>query len=120
MPADAIYRDPALSRAFRDGLVRALGRAPSPALLRRWASGYRQYVWLVSSIAGKSLMSERDKQRVRPEVYEGAFGSFPAAYAEAVDCSRRALDRTIDFVEDPRTEPAFDAAVPAGPIDDLV
>jgi hypothetical protein len=120
VPAHAIHRDPALSAAFRAGLEHALGRAPAPALLRRWAAGYSQYVWLVSSVAGKTLMSERTKREVRPEVYEGSWGTFPDAYAEAVERSRIALDRALDWVADPRTEPAFDAAMPSGPIDDLI
>jgi len=117
--AHTVHRDPVLRDAFMAALTAAIGHAPSARLLGRWASGYTQYVWLVSSPAGKVLMSESQKREVREEVYEGAWGTFRAAYAEAVACSRRALDATLDLFQDPASEAAFAVALPSGSIDDL-
>jgi hypothetical protein len=119
VPAHAVHRDPALRAAFCAGLSAALSRAPSPALLRRWASGYTQYVWLISSPAGKTLVPERVKHEVREEVFSGTWGSFDAAYALAVERSRDAMDRAFDFAQDAELELAFDAVAPAGAIDDM-
>jgi hypothetical protein len=119
VPAHEVHRDPALRAAFCAGLSAAISRTPTPALLRRWASGYSQYVWLLSSPAGKTLVPERVKHEVREEVFSGAWGTFEAAYALAVECSREALDRAFDFALDPAHEGAFDAVAPAGAIDDM-
>jgi hypothetical protein len=119
VPAHAVHRDLALRDAFCAGLRAALDRAPAPALLRRWASGYTQYVWLVSSPAGKTLVSERVKLEVREEVFSGSWGSFDAAYAVAVESSRNVLDRALELAQDATAEAAFDAVAPAGAIDNL-
>lgn len=120
VPAHAIHREHALCGAYRAGLAASIGRAPEPRLLRRWARGYTQYVWLVSSYAGKTIVPERTKREVRDEVYKGSWGTFREAYARAVERSREAMDRALAFAEDAGSEAAFDAAVPAGPIDELV
>jgi Zinc dependent phospholipase C len=117
--ARAIHQDPLLRAAFCEGLQAALGRVPSQALLVDWARGYTQYVWLVSSIAGKTLAPEREKRALHDEVYVGSWGSFQGAYAEAVASSRLALDSAHAFATDAGSEAAFDAALPAGAIDDM-
>jgi hypothetical protein len=120
VPAHAVHRDPVLRAAFCAGLAVALERSPTPALLRRWASGYVQYVWLISSPAGKTLVPERVKHEVREEVFSGAWGSFDQAYALAVERSRAALDGAFDLALDAAHEHAFDAVAPAGAIDDML
>jgi Zinc dependent phospholipase C len=119
VPAHALHRDAALRTAFSAGIATALERTPSPSLLRRWASGYVQYVWLVSSPAGKTLMPERVKHEVREEVFSGAWGSFDQAYAHAVERSRATIDAAFDFALDAAHETAFDALAPPGAIDDM-
>jgi hypothetical protein len=119
VPAHAVHQDAALRDAFCAGLRDAIGRAPAPALLRRWAGGYTQYVWLVSSPAGKTLVPERVKREVREEVFSGAWGSFEAAYALAVESSREAMERALDLAQDSTREAAFEAATPVGAIDDM-
>jgi hypothetical protein len=117
--AAAIHEDPLLRAAFCEGLEAAIGRAPSQALLVDWARGYRQYVWLVSSIAGKTLAPARAKRAFHDEVYVGSWGTFQAAYGAAVESSRRALDVALAFTHEASVEQAFDAELPAGAIDDL-
>lgn len=117
--AHEIHRDPALCAAFSMGLQAALGKTPSRALLSDWARGYTQYVWLVSSIAGKTLAPEREKRSMRDEVYLGSWGSFESAYAEAVARSRDALAVALAFAQDASAEAALDATLPAGAIDDM-
>jgi hypothetical protein len=120
VPAHSVHHDPALRAAFRTGLATALKRTPSTALLRRWANGYVQYVWLLSSPAGKTLVPERVKQEVREEVFSGAWGSFDQAYALAVERSRAAIDGAFDFAQDAAHEATFDAVAPPGAIDDML
>jgi hypothetical protein len=117
--ARTIHEDASLRAAFCEGLEAAVGHVPSQALLVDWARGYSQYVWLVSSIAGKTLAPERAKRAFHDEVYVGSWGTFQAAYGEAVESSRRALDVALAFVGDAALEQAFDAELPAGAIDDL-
>jgi hypothetical protein len=121
VPARLIHEDAALRAAFCAGLEVALGHAPSQALLVDWARGYSQYVWLVSSIAGKTLAPERAKRSIHDEVYAGSWGTFQAAYAEAVASSRRALDCGLAFAlsGDQSAEQALDAELPPGAIDDM-
>ncbi len=119
VPAQLIHEDPALRAAFCAGIEAALGRVPGDALLIDWARGYRQYVWLVSSLAGKTLAPAAEKRAMHPQVYAGAWGTFPAAYDEAVASSRRALDCAFSFARDGRGESELDAALPPGAIDDM-
>jgi hypothetical protein len=119
VPAQLIHRDPALSAAFCAGLEAAVGRVPSRALLEDWARGYGQYVWLVSSVAGKTLAPERAKRAFHDEVYVGSWGTFQAAYADAVVSSRRAIDCALAFSRDAASEQAFDRELPEGAIDDM-
>jgi hypothetical protein len=119
VPAQAIHQDPALRAAFCEGLSQAIGRVPTDELLVDWARGYGQYVWLVSSLAGKTLAPERQKRALHDEVYVGSWGTFQAAYADAVASSRRALDHAFALAHDPAAEAAFDGELPAGAIDDL-
>jgi hypothetical protein len=119
VPAQLIHQDPALRAALCAGLEAALGRVPSEALLVDWARGYRQYVWLVSSLAGKTLAPEPQKRAMHAQVYAGDWGTFGAAYEEAVVSSRRALDCALVFARDGSAEGALDAALPEGAIDDM-
>jgi hypothetical protein len=64
-------------------------------------------------------MSERTKREVREEVYDGSWGTFRAAYGQAVERSRQALDCTLALFHDAANEGAFAAALPGGSIDDL-
>ena len=115
--ADAIHRDPVLREAFAGAMGRAIGRTPTKRLLKRWASGYRQYVWLVSSPLGKTIVPESMKREVRDEVYAGAWGTFVTAYGEAVGASREALDAALALAESLDARQRFDAVLPEGPID---
>jgi len=115
--AHAIHREPHLARALCAGLQRALGHAPQRAELRDWASGYRQYVVLVSSPLGKLLAPEADKRSMRDEVYIGPWGSFPERYELAVEIARAALDATLAWAEDTDRGDVFAQVMPEGPID---
>ena len=115
--AHAIHRDAALRAAFIEAMGAAIGRAPSPRLLKRWARGYRQYVWLVSSPVGKTIVPEAIKREVRDEVYGGSWGTFVAAYGEAVGASREALDAALALAESSEAAARFDRILPEGPID---
>jgi hypothetical protein len=119
VPGQLIHEDAALRAAFSEALRAAVGRAPSHALLVDWARGYRQYVWLVSSVAGKTLAPEREKRALHEEVYAGPWGTFQAAYADAVADSLRAIECAFAFARGTGSEQALDAALPAGAIDDL-
>lgn len=113
----ALHRDTDLREGYLAALHGAFGKAPERALVQRWAGGYTQYTWLVSSVFGKTLVPDRVKHEVRGEVYEGSDIQFTSAYSEAVAFSRRALDAALSLAEDPRYEASFDELLPDGPID---
>ncbi|MFM2418106.1 MAG: hypothetical protein RL385_2829 [Pseudomonadota bacterium] len=119
VPTAAAYRDDAIFEALCDGLTRAVGEAPSRPLLARWARGYAQHAWFIATPAGKLLVPESMKPRVREELFEGPWGTFQAIYDASVDASEAAMDAALAFVERD-DEAALLAAVPQGPIDDLV
>jgi hypothetical protein len=114
LTGDAVLRDAYLA-ALRD----ALGKAPDAALLARWARGYGQYCWLVSTPAGKILMPERVKHEVREEVYRGAWGSFHTVYDDAVRASATAMEAAHRFAQS-GDDTAFLRDVPQAAIDDLL
>lgn len=114
----ALHRSAELRTAYLSALHETLGAAPRPSLLARWAAGYAQYTWLVSSPFGKTLVPEAVKREVRAEVFEGPDVSFATSYAEAVRCSEQALLAALQFCEvGESAESAFDAQLPEGPID---
>ncbi|MDB4973109.1 MAG: hypothetical protein JWN48_1450 [Myxococcaceae bacterium] len=116
--AHAIHRDPVLARAYTAALRAATGLAADAPLLRGWARGYRQFVWLVSSPVGRRLVPESVKEVVRSEVYEASpYGDFVAAYAEVVGRSREAIDAALAYAESPETSHDFARVLPEGPID---
>jgi hypothetical protein len=120
--AHAVHRDPALFGALNAAFADAVGRAPEAANLERWARGYTQYVWLVSSPVGKRIVPNDVKPRVHAELYRGPFGAFVDAYGIAVRASREALDAALAWAEAPperadAARAAFSQVLPEGPID---
>lgn len=115
--ARAIHRDVHIASALSSGLQRALSKTPSAAELRDWASGYRQYVALVSSPLGKLLAPEAAKRDMHGQVYVGTWGDFPARYELAVEQSRLVLDATMCWAEDVELGEEFARVMPEGPID---
>jgi hypothetical protein len=115
--AHAIHREAHLSRALCAGFGRALGRTPALSELRDWASGYRQYVALVSSPLGKTLAPEPAKRAMHDEIYVGAWGSFPERYERAVEAARSVLDATLRWAENANDGEEFVRVMPEGPID---
>jgi hypothetical protein len=113
----AVHREAHLGLALCDGFQRALGRRPGNTDLNDWARGYRQYVFLVSSPLGKTLAPEAAKRAMYPEIYEGAWGTFPERYSGAVDASRLALDAALRWAENINDGEAFAQILPEGPID---
>lgn len=112
---DTATRFPPVADAWRAGITTAIDQTPSDRERARWGRGYRQYVALLSSPLGKTLMPERVKEEVRGEVYDGA--SFRACFDRAVASSRQYMDAALDFAES-ADDTAFDAVVPEGSIDD--
>jgi hypothetical protein len=108
-----------LGREVLGAVHDALERAPSARLLGRWLAGYRQYVWLISGPAGKTILPPAAKEAVREEAYEAC--RFEAQYDDAVARSARYLGAAFAFAEAPREaglEAALDAVAPEGPIDE--
>jgi hypothetical protein len=113
-----LHRADDLRTAYLAALTEAVGEAPVRSLLKRWAGGYAQYTWLVSTALGKTLVPEHVKREVRAEVFEGPDVSFAASYAVAVQCSKQSLAAALQFCEAGESgESAFDALLPEGPID---
>jgi|GEM_PF-3872423 len=115
--AHAVHREPHLAQAFFAGLERALGKAPTRREVRGWAKGYGQYVSLVASPLGKLLAPEANKRSMREEVYEGAWGSFPQRYEDAVIGSTQAMEAALSWADDAAQSARFLRALPEGPID---
>jgi hypothetical protein len=115
--ADAVHRDADLRVAYAAALTACCGESASGELLRQWARGYQQYVWLVSSPVGKRIVPDAKKREVRGELYRGAFGSFVDAYAEAVGRSRDAIDATLVAFAAVDSAASLVRALPEGPID---
>lgn len=115
--AAAIHRDADLRRAYTTALLRTCGQEPSAELLRKWARGYAQYVWLVSSPVGKRIVPDAAKEQVRGELYRGAFGDFVDAYGDAVAKSRDAIDATLLAFSAEDGVAVLARALPVGPID---
>jgi hypothetical protein len=115
--AAAIHRDADLRAAYTAALGRTCGKDPSGELLRRWARGYSQYVWLVSSPVGKRIVPDATKDEVRGELYRGPFGDFVDAYGDAVIKSREAIDATLLAFSAPDGMAMLTRALPDGPID---
>lgn len=115
--ARAIHRDADLRAAFTSALLCTCGEEPSAELLRRWARGYEQYVWLVSSPVGKRIVPDAAKAEVKGELYRGAFGDFVDAYGDAVGRSRDAIDATLRAFTAPDGAARLAELLPAGPID---
>jgi hypothetical protein len=115
--AAAVHRDADLRAAYTTALCRTCGEEPSGALLRQWARGYQQFVWLVSSPVGKRLVPDAKKNEVRGELYRGAWGNFVDAYAEAVASSRDLIDATLLAFSAPDGAATLARALPDGPID---
>lgn len=112
---DTVTRFAPVADAWRCAVTAALDHTPTDRERERWGRGYRQYVALLSSPLGKTLMPDRVKEEVRGEVYDGA--GFSACFDEAVVSSRRYLDAALGFAES-GDDAAFDAVVPEGSIDD--
>jgi len=115
--SDAIHRDADLRAAYVAALSATCGEPPGGELLRQWARGYQQYVWLVSSPVGKRIVPDAKKREVRAELYRGAFGSFVDAYGEAVGKSRDAIDATLCAFVAADGAALLARALPEGPID---
>ncbi len=120
--AEAVHRDEDLFEALGDGFEATTGRRPARTEVARWSRGYRQYVWLVSSPAGKRLAPPHMKQQERRALYRGAWGAFGEAYGRAVARSRDCIDAALGWVSAPaaevtRARAAFTQTLPAGPID---
>jgi hypothetical protein len=117
--AGALLQAPLLLRAITRAVQDTLDRTLTPLLLRRWLRGYRQYAWLISGPAGKTILPAAAKEAVREESYEQC--RFPTHFAAGVERSRRYLDGALAFHEaprDPAVETALDTVAPEGPIDD--
>lgn len=120
--AEAVHQDPVLHEALERGFSCVAGAPPGRAAWERWARGYRQYVWLVSSPAGKRLAPADARRRERPALYQGVWGNFADAYAIAVGRSREVIDAALAWLHAPAGEAAsareaFGRALPPGPID---
>lgn len=117
--ARALLAAPGLAGEVLGATRDALGRAPSRRSLARWLCGYRQYVWLISGPAGKTILPDRAKAAVIDEAYIAC--RFADHYEAAVALSRRYVEAALAFAEAPdvpRAEAALDAVAPEGPIDE--
>lgn len=103
-----------------DRVLRELhGEAPGPELLKRWARGYSQYVWLISGPLGKTVAPAAAKERERGWSFVEV--DFPARFTDAVAQSRRWVDALSRYLADGAFDAGaraeLEAVVPEGTID---
>lgn len=109
----------ALGAAVDAALLSILGDAPGRVRFRRWTAGYAQYVWTIASPVGKTIAPPAEKERERPQVFDGL--DFPGRFARAVQQSLRWMTTLhaylADGVFDERARAALHAEIPEGTID---
>ncbi len=100
----------------------ALERAPTLAELRRMMTGYRTHAWLLGTPLGARVAPPAAKDAARPRYLVGAWGSFEAALASAIDRSVAVLGAAgavldADERDASRAAAELDRLLPPGTID---
>jgi hypothetical protein len=117
--ASSLWGGGQIEQTVQEVLRGVLGEAPSPAQLRRWSGGYRQYLRLISSPVGKRVAPRALRERERGAVYDSV--RFPEQFTEAVAQSVRWVDALADYAADggfdASARSALEKAIPEGTID---
>lgn len=114
-----LVRPGPLADAVADALHKTHGSAPSRGDFARWTRGYGQYIRILRSPLGKTIVTARDKRRERPALYDGI--DFPGRFADAVLLSRRYVEALASYLKggcfDPSAQADLARIIPEGSID---
>jgi Zinc dependent phospholipase C len=115
---EPIWSDSEVSAVIFPSLQKVFGRSVAPKTVKNWASGYRQYGALIASALGKTIAPLKQKEQMRPEVYQNKLeGAFTDKFKVAVWRSRRYLDAALAFAQHQLSEERLLQIAPEGSID---
>jgi hypothetical protein len=113
-----IWSESDLSGVVFPALQKVFGRTVTPRTFQNWARGYGQYGALIASFMGKTIAPPKQKELMRPEVYQNKLeGAFTDKFHVAVWRSRRYLDAALAFAQKQISEERLLQIAPEGSID---
>lgn len=95
--------------AVEAALREALGEAPEPGLLRRFARGYATYARILASPAGRLLVRPGEREAERAALFDAV--DFLGRYAQALRRSRRFVAALCEYLDDGRFDDSARAAL---------